>query len=161
MALFNRLNDLAKTFGEKTNDVIETGKLSARVMSERSAAGEDVKKIGEYYYNLFAAGGEIAPEVLEYCQSAQAHYTAAEDAQAEIDRIQAEKEAARAAAAPPPPGTNCPNCGVRNAPGVKFCNQCGTRLEPEPCYCPECGAKNEASTRFCGNCGHRLKEDGV
>src|SRR5262245_56386782 len=26
----------------------------------------------------------------------------------------------------------CPNCGYENAPGAKFCSECGTRLADEP-----------------------------
>ena len=77
MAFFDKLNDFAKNIGDRTTDAIETGKLNSKVNAEKNLAGEDLKKIGEFYYNLFASGGEVAPEVLEACQSAKAHYDAA------------------------------------------------------------------------------------
>ncbi len=167
MAFFDKLNDFAKNISEKTTDAIETGKFTSKVNAERSAAGEELKKIGEYYYNVFANGGEVAPEVLELCQSAKAHYDAAAEAQAEIDRIRAENEAEKAAAAAAqaqaaPSGIVCPSCGTANAPGVRFCQNCGTKLElpppaPVSVTCPDCGAANTPGTRFCGSCGAKLE----
>lgn len=131
MAFFDKLNQVAKNIGDKTNDAIETTKLNSKINAERSAAGEELKKIGEFYYSLFAASGEAAPEVLEFCQSAKARYDAAAAARAEIERIKAENEAEKAAPAPvaAPAGIACPACGVANGAGTKFCQNCGTRLE--------------------------------
>ena len=134
MAFFDKLGDLAKNIGDKTNDAIETTKLSSKISAERSAAGEDMKKIGQHYYAKFAAGEQVSPEALEFCQAAAAHYAAAEKAQAEIDRIRAENDAARAAssavAAPPrsAAGPACTSCGAVNAPGTRFCGSCGAKL---------------------------------
>lgn len=69
MAFFDKLNDLAKNIGDKTNDAIETGKLNSKINSENAAAMEEIKKIGTYYYNLFAADAGnslIVPEVLNF-----------------------------------------------------------------------------------------------
>ena len=65
MAFFDKLNQVAKNIGDKTNDAIETTRLNSKINAERSAAGEELKKIGEFYYARFAASGEAAPEVLE------------------------------------------------------------------------------------------------
>ena len=124
MAFFDKLNQVAKNIGDKTNDAIETTKLSSKISAEKSAAAEDMKKIGEHYYNLFAAGGEVAPEVLEFCQSAKAHYDAAAAAQAEIERIKAENEAEKSPAPiAAPAGNACPSCGASNAPKHKVLSE--------------------------------------
>ncbi len=166
MAFFDKLNDFAKNIGDKTTDAIETGKLNSRINSERNAAGEELKKIGEHYYNVFAAGGQVAPEVLEFCQGAKTHYDAAGEAQAEIDRIRAENEAAKAAAAAPvqaaPAGITCPGCGTVNGAGIKFCQNCGSKLEAPPpapagVTCPGCGTANTPGTKFCAQCGTKLE----
>ncbi len=168
MAFFDKLNDFAKNIGDKTSDAIETTKLNSRISSERSAAGEDLKKIGEHYYNLFTAGGEVAPEVVEFCQSAKAHYDAANEAQAEIERIKMENEAEKVAAAAPivptaqVSGNACPSCGTVNSEGTKFCQDCGTKLEaptpvPAENACPNCGAVNDTGVKFCRECGGRLE----
>ena len=166
MAFFDKLSDLAKNIGDKTTDAIETGKLQSKINSEKSLAGEELKKIGEFYYNAWLNGGEIAPEILEVCTAAKAHYDAADEAQDEIDRIRAENEAAKAAAAAPaapaaPAGIVCTACGAENAPGTKFCCNCGNKLEipapPEPKICPNRGATVADGMRFCGECGQKME----
>ena len=166
MAFFDKLSDFAKNIGDKTTDAIETGKLQSKINSEKSLAGEELKKIGQFYYNAWLNGGEIAPEILEVCTAAKAHYDAADEAQAEIDRIRAENEAAKAAAAAPevpaaPAGIVCTTCGAENAPGTKFCCNCGNKLEipapPEPKICPNCGATVADGMRFCGECGQKME----
>ena len=140
MAFFDKLNDFAKNIGDKTADAIDTGKLNSKINAENNAAGEELKKIGTYYYKLFVSGdtsGAVAPEVLEFCQSAKAHYEAAAAAQAEIEKIKAENEAAKAAAAQaaqaaqaaPITKRTCISCGAELAEGLKFCGECGTRQE--------------------------------
>ena len=89
MAFFDKLGDLAKNIGDKTTDAIETGKLNSKIGSETAAAAAQLQKVGEFYYAKFAAGEQVSPEALEFCQAAAAHYAAAEKAQAEIDRIRA------------------------------------------------------------------------
>ena len=169
MAFFDKLGDLAKNISEKTTDAIETGKFASKANSEKNLAGEELKKIGEYYYNLWLESGEIVPEVLEFCAAAKAHYDAAAEAQAEIERIRAENEAAKAAAAAPitpaapaaPAGIVCTACGTANNPGTKFCCNCGNKLEipapPAPKTCPSCGATIAEGMKFCGECGTRTE----
>ena len=165
MAFFDKLNDFAKNISDKTTDAIETGKLNAKVKSENELATEELKKIGEFYYNAWLAGGEIAPELLEICSAARAHYDAAAEAQTEIDRIRAENEAAKTAAAPAAPsapeGVVCTACGAANNPGTKFCCSCGNKLEtpapPVPGICPNCGAAIADGMKFCGECGTRTE----
>ena len=164
MAFFDKLSDFAKNIGDKTTDAIETGKLNSKVNSEKNLAGEELKKIGEVYYNLWLETGESVPESLELFQNAKAHYDAAAEAQAEIDRIRAENDAARSAAAPPPAasaGPVCTGCGTANPAGTKFCCNCGSKLEPPapptPKTCPNCGAVIADGMKFCGECGTKTE----
>lgn len=52
----------------------------------------------------------------------------------------------------------CANCGTENAHGVKFCKECGNKMENQPITtkCRECGATNSAGTKFCAECGTKL-----
>ncbi len=48
---------------------------------------------------------------------------------------------------------HCPNCGVDNPDGAKFCTNCG---KPLTLACPKCGTQNPAGAKFCFNCGQAL-----
>jgi len=47
----------------------------------------------------------------------------------------------------------CPKCQFESPEGVKFCVDCGIKLEA---ICPECGFSNSPGFKFCGECGHNL-----
>ena len=47
----------------------------------------------------------------------------------------------------------CPQCGHDNPDGVKFCGECGTRMEG---LCPGCGTSNPPTNKFCHQCGQAL-----
>ena len=47
----------------------------------------------------------------------------------------------------------CPRCRHDNPAGVKFCGECGARLEA---LCPSCKASNPPANNFCGQCGATL-----
>jgi len=47
----------------------------------------------------------------------------------------------------------CPGCQSENPEGMKFCVECGKKLEIK---CPKCGFSNSPTFKFCGECGHQL-----
>ncbi len=49
----------------------------------------------------------------------------------------------------------CPRCQHENPSGVKFCGECGARLESA---CPACGASNPPGNKFCAQCGASLTQ---
>jgi class 3 adenylate cyclase/tetratricopeptide (TPR) repeat protein len=49
----------------------------------------------------------------------------------------------------------CPKCQVENREGVKFCEECGAKMD---LVCPRCGTKIPSGKKFCGECGHQLSE---
>jgi class 3 adenylate cyclase/tetratricopeptide (TPR) repeat protein len=49
---------------------------------------------------------------------------------------------------------NCPECAFNNPDGVKFCVECGSKLEIK---CPQCSFINSPTFKFCGECGYNLK----
>ena len=52
----------------------------------------------------------------------------------------------------------CAHCGAENAPGQKFCGECGTPLSGA---CLSCGAENPPGQKFCGGCGTALGAAGT
>ena len=49
----------------------------------------------------------------------------------------------------------CPKCQFENPEGIKFCEECGTKMELK---CPKCGAEILLGKKFCGQCGQKLEE---
>jgi class 3 adenylate cyclase/tetratricopeptide (TPR) repeat protein len=47
----------------------------------------------------------------------------------------------------------CPKCQFENPEGLKFCGECGAKLER---VCPKCHSSNPPQFKFCGECGHNL-----
>jgi hypothetical protein len=47
----------------------------------------------------------------------------------------------------------CPHCSFENRGGVRFCEECGGKLEQS---CPACGAAVPPGRKFCGGCGRAL-----
>ncbi len=50
----------------------------------------------------------------------------------------------------------CPVCGTENSSRAKFCNQCGSPLQP--ITCPACGAANPPTAKYCNECGSLLQQ---
>ncbi|MEE9611959.1 MAG: adenylate/guanylate cyclase domain-containing protein, partial [Desulfatiglandales bacterium] len=47
----------------------------------------------------------------------------------------------------------CPKCQFDNPESMKFCGECGAKLEN---ICPQCGFSNPSQFKFCGECGRDL-----
>jgi predicted amidophosphoribosyltransferase len=47
----------------------------------------------------------------------------------------------------------CPECQFENPDGIKFCGECGNKLEK---LCPSCHSPNPPQFKFCGECGGLL-----
>ncbi len=47
----------------------------------------------------------------------------------------------------------CPKCQFENPEGMKFCGDCGVKLEKT---CPKCNSSNPPGFKFCGECGYNL-----
>jgi hypothetical protein len=79
------------------------------------------------------------------------------EVQQQLDSALAEEEAARIAKDEARAATTCPQCGLVNAEGFNFCQDCGTKLGIQTkSTCPSCNTVNAPDVKFCGNCGTRL-----
>ncbi|NWJ00836.1 DZAN1 protein, partial [Crypturellus undulatus] len=49
----------------------------------------------------------------------------------------------------------CSKCSRVNRCDTRFCDWCGAKFSPPPCYftCSKCGTTNQPYARFCGSCG--------
>lgn len=58
-------------------------------------------------------------------------------------------------AATPAAGVPCQQCGHRNAPGAKFCTECGTKQGAATCA--NCKAELAPGAKFCNECGQKVQ----
>jgi len=156
MAFFDKLNTLAKNVGDKANDAIEITKLNSKISSEKTAITDDYKKIGEYYYDRYSNKHAFDTEVAELLSSIDAHKTAISEVEVQLKSLK-EETATQVSG----DSAICPACGKANAPGIKFCSECGQKLEvQEPNqtkFCTSCGAEVDEEIKFCGECGARIE----
>ena len=156
MAFLDKVSNMAKNIGDKTNVAIETQKLNSKINSEKNAIDGVFKKIGEYYFQQYKSGISLPEEAVALCAEIDGHNMAIDEAKAEIERIKAANTDAAAPAAASGTAAEslvCPSCGKANVPGTKFCQECGAKLEASDKRICSCGAEVAPGVRFCGSCG--------
>lgn len=55
----------------------------------------------------------------------------------------------------------CPQCNIEYQDNMKFCPECGSKLESMPNKCPNCGAEYKDGQKFCSECGTKLEGEAV
>ena len=51
----------------------------------------------------------------------------------------------------------CKNCNIEYQDNMKFCPECGSKLESKSNVCPNCGTEYKDGQKFCSECGSRLE----
>lgn len=120
MALLDKINDFAKTATEKTNNVIESTKLSAKVDSEQRNLNSIIQKIGEYYVAKIDSGETLDEEVMAMYEGVVSSRKSIAEMREEIEALKGPKSEPR------PSGAKfCPYCGKQLDVSAKFCLNCG------------------------------------
>ena len=58
-----------------------------------------------------------------------------------------------------PQSLKCPKCGAEVAEGINFCHECGSPIGgKQPTKCSKCGMELEEGEKFCCNCGTPVGE---
>lgn len=154
MAFLDKMGDaltnLAATATEKAGSAIESGKLALKISGEERKISEATMKLGELILTRIDAGESYDEEIAVIYNEVRAAREAINEAR---DQQQEKEETAVEEGA-------CPNCGQINAPGTRFCSQCGSKLvaESAPKVCPNCGVELTEEGRFCSACGAKLDQ---
>ena len=119
MDIFDKINDFAKTATEKTNNVIESTKLSAKADSEQRNLNAIIQKIGEYYVAKIDAGETLDEEVMSMYSGVVTSRKTIATLRAEIDMLKGTKAPSSSDA------KYCPYCGRELDVTAKFCLNCG------------------------------------
>ncbi len=127
--------------------------LGVRMISTKSSIAELRKKENEIFSEI---GRKVYHEnPSEYSQSEELLHIQDEIAELEervkgIEKEIKEKEKGDI-------GNSCPNCGSENVKGMKFCQECGTKLELSETHTCSCGATVAPNMSFCGECGAKIE----
>lgn len=159
MAFFEKLGELAKNVGEMTNEALENSRKGSQITSETKKIRELKEQIGNYYWEEYQNGTRLYEPVQELCEEIKSSMEIIAALQEELEAARKAQEETEIAAAPAA-GNICPSCGNENGADVRFCAQCGQKLEETPAerFCTSCGTKNAAGTNFCCKCGAKLEE---
>jgi len=162
MTLLNKVGNMVKNMGTQAEVDAEITRLNSKIGTDQKQIDSVYQKIGEFYYRKYQSGEPMPGEANAWFVEIDKHNATINEAKAEIERIKAERASAASATVS---GTKCHSCGKVNAPGVKFCSECGTKLEPVQTpapasvgiRCPSCGINNDADRKFCSECGTKLE----
>lgn len=161
MAFLDKIAAIAQGAVDKTNDMLETNKLTSSINDEKRKITEIKCKIGEYYWAKFLANEQIDEEPAGLCAEIRVCEAAIASIQAEI-QVKRDEANRMAAAAEPvrAEGKRCLSCNTLNPEGSKFCQGCGSKLDVPAVTANiicSCGTENPQGTKFCGECGEKLE----
>lgn len=87
MAFLDKVQQAARTVGDKASDAVEITKLESKIHGEKKTMNEALQKIGEVYFEKYLAGEELDAEVIEFCETIKAAKSNIEGYEAEKQRV--------------------------------------------------------------------------
>ncbi len=98
MAFLDKLQEVAKTVGEKTSetmkvvgdktsDAVEITKRKAKISQEKSAILDVKKQIGELVWNKYSEGEQMPEDVDALCVSIKEHLAVIDETEKEIENL--------------------------------------------------------------------------
>jgi hypothetical protein len=151
--LFGGLNGLMKGFSNfmpQDDPNVKLMNVQSEINDLQNQEIEIYAEIGKLVINR---GTGQFPELEQRLKLVQTNLA---NTQAKYNQIKAEIEQKEKEKLRAEEQCTCANCGFRNSDGVKFCQECGSKLSTST-QCPKCGAKLVLGVRFCGECGTRLE----
>lgn len=89
--LFNKVGKVAKDTVEKaadkTNELVESGKLKSQISSAKTEISSLKKQIGEYYYEQYSTEAELPDTVVELCGKIHEQELLIDELEAKIELI--------------------------------------------------------------------------
>ncbi len=113
--------ELAKNVADKTNDLLETGKLNGQISSANTSINELKTRLGDHYWNLYVQGEQLDDDAVVLCTTIKEYTEEIANLQAQLADLKAKREAAV--------GKACQACGTVNNLDACFCKNCGVKLE--------------------------------
>ena len=124
---FDKIGELAKTAADKTNDMIEQGRLNSKISAEEATIAGLKERIGNFYWERYSTGAQTEAEIHEWCEAIKVSQAAIAETKEELAALKGEPSPAAASQAAAT--VKCPACDAENPCGTKFCGSCGGKLE--------------------------------
>lgn len=121
MELMDKVNEITRKVSDKASDLVEMGKIKARIYSENGDVDALKKQIGEICFGKYRAGDALDPEIEKICIAIEKHKQNIAENQRKLRRM---KKSDPRTVDPAAAGI-CPYCGENMGKGAKFCHQCG------------------------------------
>jgi uncharacterized membrane protein YvbJ len=150
-----KLSDAAKSTAKKSEELIEIGKVKAKIRDAENEIEKAKMQIGEAAYKRFKEGESTFPEAEEMGGKIDGILDDIKGLEEKILRLRHVRA--------------CPGCGDEVEDTVAFCSKCGHKFEPLPVEeeeededgdvlkCKSCGAEIEEGSAFCGKCGAKVE----
>ena len=130
MDFLNKLGGFAKNMGNKTNDLLEIGRLNSRIHAEEDAIDQHKFDLGDYMWEKFQTGVAMDERSTVICLAIRERQQKIQAMREEIDAIKRDKDAEQKQQSDQAADAAqlCPVCGGEIEAGCKFCGDCGTQL---------------------------------
>ena len=125
MEIMDKVNEIAQKVSDKAGEVVEMGKLTAKIHSEADEVSKLKKQIGEICFGKYRAGDELDPEIEQLCIKIEKHKHNIAENQRKLNRM---KTGDRQTVDPAVDGF-CPFCGEKLNKGGNFCPGCGKEVK--------------------------------
>lgn len=182
MALFDKINDFAKTATEKTanfakaatektENAIETGKLNSKISAEERNISAITLKIGEYFLAKLDSGEVFDSDIMNMFESVKVCRGNIANFRKEIEAINAPKEAPACSCCETAAESKSSACECETGKTENACGCCGaeqpmnepvvlplTNEERPVCVC-EPAPQAEATCKFCPMCGAKVEPE--
>lgn len=133
MDFMNKLGGFAKSVGDKTNDLLEIGRLNSRIHAEEDAIEQHKFDLGDYIWEKFQTGIAMDERTTVICMAIRERQENIQSMLGEIESIKRPQGPGKRHSPQDTPAPNagtevCPACGGVIAAGCKFCGDCGAQL---------------------------------
>lgn len=123
VAFLDKISNITKNAVDKTGDMIEINSLKAKINTEESRISTIKARLGEYYWKRFNEGAELEEEAAKFCGDIKEALDIIDGYNKEIENIKGEPVKVQNEI------LTCSSCGAELAEGVKFCGECGAKIE--------------------------------
>ena len=154
--LFGGLGNLGGALGGLMSGLAKSGLAPAddpavMMINAQSEVAELQKQEAEILIEIGRAAYEQNPSMWQQSEKLTLIRTNLAAAEDKMNNIKAEQEAAKQAKEAEDAVGRCHSCGHHNPEGMRFCQECGSKLGAS--FCVSCGEELKPGIRFCGACG--------